>query len=166
MTRIAAVRYARWLSAASGFVGPAGRRGSWSCRRSVGIDEWDHAYRAGAVAHGQWRADAVDRPPGGRVRLVSRAGTRSSRQPAAECERLPYTAPSRVRGHALPVAGTAAVASGRRPLQPGLLRRSSAIRRAPVRRASAALYAMRVVAALASLALLVSALGSMLPVAA
>ena len=54
-----------------------------------GIDEWDHAYRATAVAHGEWHADPTKatRDTGAFVRVPDDIVAASR----PECERLPYT---------------------------------------------------------------------------
>ena len=74
-----------------------------------GIDEWDHAYRAAAVAHGEWRADptAATRGTGALVRAPD--DIVAAAQP--ECERLPYTEPEDCEGS--PNGdGTTSIASG------------------------------------------------------
>ncbi len=54
----------------------------------AGMDEWDHAYRASAVAHGQWVAPPSDATRG--TGAFVRVPTDIVRAAESECERLDY----------------------------------------------------------------------------
>jgi Predicted membrane protein (DUF2142) len=54
-----------------------------------GVDEWDHAYRASAVAHGQWIAPPTEATRGTGAIVHVEPDIVAAAQP--ECQRLPYT---------------------------------------------------------------------------
>ena len=54
-----------------------------------GVDEWDHAYRASAVAHGQWVAPPTEATRGTGAIVQAEPDIVAAAQP--ECQRLDYT---------------------------------------------------------------------------
>ena len=57
-----------------------------------GVDEWDHAYRASAVAHGQWMAPPTEATRGTGAFVDAEPDIVEAAQ--AECQRLEYTGES------------------------------------------------------------------------
>ena len=73
-----------------------------------GMDEWDHAYRAAAVAEGEWVAEPTEATRGtGAVLRVPEHIVAAARP---ECERLPYTKAGDCVGR--PEGETVLIASG------------------------------------------------------
>ena len=113
-----------------------------------GIDEFDHVYRADAVAHGEWVAPPTAATRGtGALVTVSEPVAEAARP---ECERLNYTGPEDCVGN--PAGDRVELASGAgryNPLYYALVGYPAALFDGV-----ASLYAMRVVSALACLGLL------------
>lgn len=113
-----------------------------------GMDEWDHAYRASAVANGQWLAEPSDATRGtGAVVRVESDIVEAARP---ECARLPYTGPEECRGESL--GAFTSIASGAGRYHPAFYAVTGAVSR--VTDGVAAMYGMRVVAMLLCLSLL------------
>lgn len=120
-----------------------------------GMDEWDHAYRAAAVADGQWRAVPESATRGtGALLDVPNDVVDAAR---AECERLSYTGPEECVGTDRE-DGTARVASGAGRYHPFFYAVTGYLT-LPFD-GVARLWAMRGVAALACLGVLCLALGA------
>lgn len=73
-----------------------------------GVDEWDHAYRASAVAHGQWVAPPTAATRGTGAIVEAEPDIVEAAQP--ECERLDYTGDAECVG--TPVGDHVEIASG------------------------------------------------------
>ena len=118
-----------------------------------GLDEWDHVYRASAVARGQWVAtpEAATRGTGALVRVPEHIVAAAR----PECERLPYTGDPECVGRPSQ-AGQVDVASGAGRYNPAFY----ALVGYPSLpfEGVAALYAMRAVGALACLGMMLLAL--------
>ncbi len=121
----------------------------------AGVDEFDHIYRADAVAHGEWvsEPEAATRGTGATV-SVSREIVEAARP---ECQRLPYTGPEDCVGE--PTGDRVEIASGAGRYNPLFY---AAIGYPTVfLDGVAAMYGMRVVAALLCLGLLAAVLVSL-----
>lgn len=119
-----------------------------------GTDEFDHAFRAAAVAHGQWITNPTDavRGTGSIVRVP--ASLVASARP--QCSMLPYTTPEAC-GVGLPQSGWVEVPSGAgryHPLYYFLVGLPTL-----VLSGDSALWGMRIVSALLFLALVLMGLG-------
>jgi hypothetical protein len=119
-----------------------------------GVDEWDHAYRASAVAHGQWVPPPAEATRGTGAIVHAEPDIVSAAR--AECERLEYTGDAECVGTR--VADHVEIASGAGRYHPLFY----AVVGAPtlVLDGTAALYAMRLVALLLCLAMLAAAFGA------
>ncbi|UDY22536.1 DUF2142 domain-containing protein [Nocardioides sp. Kera G14] len=121
-----------------------------------GIDEFDHSYRAAAVAHGQWHVQptAATRGTGAWLRVPQDIVTAAS----AQCRALPYTVAADCVG--TPSSdGMVRIASGAGRYNPVFY----ALAGLPslILKGDAALYGMRVVSATLALLVLVAGLLSM-----
>jgi hypothetical protein len=105
-----------------------------------GVDEWDHAYRASAVAHGQWVAPPTEATRGTGAIVNAEPDIVAAAQP--ECQRLDYTGDAECVGR--PVGDHVEIASGAGRYHPLFY----AVVGSPtlVLDGVAALYAMRLVA--------------------
>lgn len=118
----------------------------------AGMDEWDHAFRADSVAHGQWRASAEEATRGtGAFVAVSPDVVEAAN---AECARLRYTTDADCVGTAKD--GRTVVASGAGRYNP-LFYAYIGYAASPFD-GSSALYAMRAAAALLTCLMFVVAL--------
>lgn len=118
----------------------------------VGIDEWDHAFRADSVAHGQWRAPAENATRGtGAFVTVSPALVAAA---APECAQVGYTTEADCAGTA--TGDRVAVASGAGRYNPAFYAFIGWV--AMPFEGGSALYAMRAAAGFLTLLLFVVAL--------
>src|SRR5680860_584803 len=109
-----------------------------------GIDEFDHAYRATAVANGEWLAEGVA-PENGRGSLVT-ATDDVVEAAGPECSALPYTGPDNCNAVDDVGEGLVTVGSGAARYHPAfywVMGKSAALFEG-----ATALYAMRLAAAL------------------
>jgi predicted membrane protein DUF2142 len=116
-------------------------------------DEFDHAFRAAAVANGQWHATQL--PRDGRGLLVD-ADADLVAAARAQCEAMGYTGPDNCRGVASTTPGRVQVGSGAARYHPAFYWAVGTAAR-PFHGAGA-LYAMRVATAILCLVLLATAL--------
>jgi len=107
-----------------------------------GSDEFDHAYRASAVANGQWRATQV--PEDGRGLLVD-ASSELVEAAHAQCDSLSYTGPDNCSAVADLGAGRVLVASGAANYNPAFYWVLGKV--ASISDGAAALYLMRITGA-------------------
>lgn len=108
-----------------------------------GSDEFDHAYRASAVAHGQWRATEV--PGDGRGLLVE-ASSDLVKAAHGQCASLSYTGPDNCTAVADLRGGRVLVASGAANYNPAFYWVVG--KAASITDGAAALYVMRITGAL------------------
>jgi hypothetical protein len=109
-----------------------------------GIDEFDHAYRAAAVADGQWLPSG-EVTAAGRGELL-RVSPELVRDAGPECSKLTYTKPANCAPYTLNGDGSVSVASAASRYNP--LFYWAIGRPAQVFEGAASLYAMRLVSAL------------------